>query len=978
MKYPGLRLFTKFIFFYVIICSFPASIQGQYFSTGQDPASIRWRQIKTDHFKVIYPSKFETHAQYTACIMDKVWRYETKTLTAKPPRIPIIIHTESSLSNGVTVWAPKRIEFYPTPDPDSYAEEWLEQLAIHEYRHSLQINKMNRGFTRALYYVLGEQATGGILGAFIPTWFLEGDATVTETALTKTGRGRMSAFEGVLRAQLLEQGIYNFNKATLGSYKTFIPGDYELGYYLVGMGRKDYGPEIWNYSLDHVAKYPFMIVPFADGIRRTTGLSKVKWYRKSLTELDSIWKVQDIKTPKSSARMISKRNCKDYATFSHPMYLNDSTILAERSSNEDVNRFVTIGRLGREKKLFRIGAYLDGSNSTSENLIAWAEYEPDIRWDNRNYSVIKIYDLKTGKMRHLTKRSRYFSPNLSHDGKMITAVRVTTNGESFLEVLSTADGSVLFSKKAEGSSTFQSPDFSDDDKELIYLLMNEKGKTIASCNMVTNKTSYHIPFTFTGIDGPSQLLANYIIFSSDFSGIENLYAVHTITNKIFQITSARFGAYDPDFNSDKSKLIYSDYCSDGLMVSETSIDTSTWIPLNKVQDHSFKLYDILAKQESANIQDTLVKEGLFRMLLDSPGAKDSAGLSHPPYPSKKYSKAAHLFNIHSWAPVSLSATNLTLHPGVMALSQNVLSSTFAGAGYDWDYNERTGQFYLNFSYQGLFPVFDLNASYGKRAGYYITSETSAATRFTWNELKFNLNVSVPLNFTRASWSRGLTPAIGASLIDVIHDKSTPDLFTNGWINTLTYSFTCYQYLNSNYQDMYPRWGQNLIVSLTNCPFESNNPGSIWAVQANLYFPGLLKHHGIWLYGGYQQRNENTVYGYSYSEVIPYPRGYSNAYDNHLISFSANYKFPLFCPDWSVGSAFYFKRFKLNLFYDQAMGDDAKKIDWNLPYLYQTIGSELTAELHIMRFVYPFELGVRPMYFPANNTWGCQFIYSVSF
>ena len=38
-----------------------------------------------------------------------------------------------------------------------------EQLAIHEYRHSVQINKMNRGFTRALYYIFGEQATGGIL-----------------------------------------------------------------------------------------------------------------------------------------------------------------------------------------------------------------------------------------------------------------------------------------------------------------------------------------------------------------------------------------------------------------------------------------------------------------------------------------------------------------------------------------------------------------------------------------------------------------------------------------------------------------------------------------------------------------------------------------------------------------------------------------------------------------------------------------------
>ncbi|TRZ70874.1 MAG: hypothetical protein D4R97_07680, partial [Bacteroidetes bacterium] len=348
-----------------------------------------------------------------------------------------------------------------------------------------------------------------------------------------------------------------------------------------------------------------------------------------------------------------------------------------------------------------------------------------------------------------------------------------------------------------------------------------------------------------------------------------------------------------------------------------------------------------------------------------------------PYKTKKYSKAGHLFNVHSWAPASFNLSNLSLHPGVMALSQNVQSSAFASAGYDWDYNEQTGQFFLNFSYQGIFPVFDLKTSYGKRAGYYITSKTSQRTRFTWNELNMDLMVSVPLNLSRGVWSRGLTPAIGTSLIDVMHDKSTPGIFTTGWINTMTYSLKYFQYKLSNYQDMYPHWGQEADFTLINSPFGANDLGSIWAVQTNFYFPGFARHHGLWLYGGYQQRNEKTVYGYSYSEIIPYPRGYSNGYDNHLFSFSANYKFPLFRPDWSAGSVFYFKRFKLNLFYDQAMGDNARTIDRDLPNLYQTIGSELTAELHILRFVYPFELGVRSMYFPLNNSWGWQFIYSVN-
>jgi hypothetical protein len=977
MIIQGYSLRKSVLLIAFIFSCIPECLQAQYYSTGQDPASLHWSQIKTDKYKILYPSTYEAHAQYVARIMDKVWKYETLTLKAKLPRIPIIIHTESSQSNGVTVWAPKRIEFFPTTDPDAYAEEWLEQISIHEYRHSLQINKMNRGFTRALYYIFGEQATGGILGAFVPTWFLEGDATVTETALTKTGRGRTGRLEEVLRAQLLEKGSYNFNKATLGSYNTYIPNAYELGYYLVGMGRKDYGPGIWDYSLDHVAKYPFMVVPFADGIKRMSGLSKVKWYKKSLAELDSIWKEQDLKTPRTLSGMVSRRNPKDYTTFTHPLYLTDSLIIAERSSNEDVDRFVEILPDGSEKKLVRVGAYLDGSNSVARDLIAWAEYEPDIRWANRDYSCIKLYDMKTRKVSHLTRKSRYFSPNLSHDAKKIVAVRVTPNGESFLEVLNTADGKVLFSKKAEGCSTFQSPDFTDDDRQLIFLYMNEKGKTIAGWDPVKNTSRYYIPFTFTGIDGPSRMMGNYIIFSSDYSGIENLYAVDTVSNRIFQVTSSQFGAYDPDFTSNKSGLLYSEYCSDGLMVSKARTDTSVWVPLDKVRNHSFKLYDILAKQEGVNLQDTLANEGLSRMLLDRHETPDSITLTHPQSISKKYSKAAHLFNIHSWAPVSLSVSNLNLHPGVMAMSQNLLNSAFASAGYDWNYNDQTGQFFLNLSYQGLFPIFNLNASYGKKAGYYITSRTSPKTRFTWNEFRAGLTVSVPLNFTRGIWFRGLTPSIGVSLTDVIHDKSTPDPFTKGWMNLMTYSLSYNQYLRSNYQDMYYRWGQDIRLSFTNSPYGANNLGSIWAAQADFYFPGFFRHHGIWLYGGYQQRNEKTVYGYSYSDQVSYPRGYSGSYDNHLFSISANYKFPLFRPDWSAGGVLYFKRFKLNIFFDQAMGDNAENIDWKLPNLYQTLGSELTAEMHILRFVYPFELGVRPMYFPTNNSWGFQFLYSVS-
>src|SRR5512133_1469777 len=142
-KYLALLLF-HFIF---------SHTYAQFYSTGVDPGGLKWRQIKTEKYRLIYPTDFSQNAQYLANVMDLVVVADTITLKAKVPRIPVIIHQQSVVSNGLTVWAPKRIELFPCPPQYSYAEEWLEQLAIHEYRHAVQTSKMNQGFTKALYCI---------------------------------------------------------------------------------------------------------------------------------------------------------------------------------------------------------------------------------------------------------------------------------------------------------------------------------------------------------------------------------------------------------------------------------------------------------------------------------------------------------------------------------------------------------------------------------------------------------------------------------------------------------------------------------------------------------------------------------------------------------------------------------------------------------------------------------------------------------
>ena len=148
--------------------------------------------------------------------------------------------------------------------------------------------------------------------------------------MTKTGRGRSALFESTLRAQLVEKGIYSYDKATMGSYKTFVPDSYSLGYYLVGQARKKYGVNVWHEVSNRIAKYPFMLVPFNAGTKMTTGLWKTQLYKQSLSELDSAWKLQLNSTKITNVRQITVRDPKIHINYNHPLYLNDSTMLAEK------------------------------------------------------------------------------------------------------------------------------------------------------------------------------------------------------------------------------------------------------------------------------------------------------------------------------------------------------------------------------------------------------------------------------------------------------------------------------------------------------------------------------------------------------------------------------------------------------------------------------------------------------------------------
>jgi hypothetical protein len=922
-------------------------LQAQYYSSGQDPASVDFRQIKTQNFRIIFPDSYQPTALYIANVMEYAAALDTITLHDDPPSIPIILHNQTAISNAMSVWAPRRMDFYTIPPSDSYGQEWFQQLALHEYRHIVQIDKLNQGLTCAFTYIFGEQATGAVLGLYVPLWFLEGDAVAAETELSNTGRGRSPAFAMPLRAQFLERGVYAYDKAVFGSYRDFTPNRYILGYHLVATGRRDYGTELWNHTLDKVGRRPYMIVPFSEGIRDMTQKTKTSFYRDQMGALKAEWEQASVGMYQQFEEFPSPQK-RIFTDYKKPFYINDNIAIAEKRPLDEIARFVAIDSLGNEKVLFTPGYYDFGSLAYGGGRLAWSERVFDPRWENRNFSVVKMLDVKTGAIKTMAEKTRWFSPSISADGTLLAVTEVTEDQRYHLLVIQVDDRKIVQSIATPDNEFLTTPTFSENNNNIVAVAIGNAGNRLVLAETAIGNLQYLMDTTFTIIGQPA-MRGDTIFFVGAWSGVDNLYMMLLPSREIFRLTDVKYGVANPSFYDNENKIIFENYTANGFEIATLRLDSVMPVPLSLVTDHSVKLYQPLADQADALLVPALIP--------------DSA------YAISNYSRLRHLFNFHSWAPAAIDVDNYEVKPGVSLFSQNVLSTAFAELGWEYNLNEKTGKYYAKFTYAGWYPVVDFSASYGRRRSSVIDS-ASQRIDFNWMETNFATTVRVPLNITRGKWARFVQPSVNLEYVQRDMDADASVSFRRSNYKALTYRLSASNQIKSTDWDMYPLWGQSLDLRLQSSPFAGDTPGSMFSSVGRLYFPGLLRHHSFYLYAGYQKRADSSPL---YEDMVRFPRGWSQLYASEVSSFSANYKFPVAYPDFSVWSLVYLKRIKANVFYDFAFG-----MHYGDRNHWQSAGVELFADVHLLRLPAPVELGYRLVWRPEVSDWQNEFLFSVSF
>ena len=945
----------------ILFCTSKPS-HAQFYEKGQDPAFIVWKQIRTDHFQIIFPESYTKEAQRLTNILEYAYNYVAFSLRNKPRKISVIIHNYSVRFNGFVAWAPKRMELYPTPSQDMYPQDVLEQLAIHELRHVVQVDKLHQGITKILYYIFGEMAPGVIAG-MLPIWFLEGDAVATETALSNTGRGRLPSFRMKLRTLLLEKGdVYPYDKAYNGSYKDYVPNYYQYGYQMIAYSRQKYGSRWWDKSLNYVAKNPYLINPIHFSLYNNIGLNKRRLYDATFHELEKLWLDNAKGIRYTEFDTINTRNKNVYTSYRFPQYLNDSMIIAKKSSLDKVGRFVALNRRGEETVLHIPGFHEPVCLSVGSNSIIWAEIIPDVRWNNREYSVIKKFDLTTKQDSTLTRNTRYFSPAISPDGTKISTIEVTVQNEERLVILDAENGRVLQEIDVPAKTHAMMPAWSKNGEYIILIVLNEKGKSI---QIVDLKSELWEVILKPGFDDIMHVTPyrNFVLFHATYSGIDNIYAIDRQSHEIFQVVSSKNGAFDMTVSPDGSKLAYSDYSASGYNLAEMILNESNFQPIERIPRKTVTWYEDLASQEA----DVIESE-------DIPSRE---------YNVKPYYKLANFFHFHSWAPFytdldKIDLDNLQINPGLLLLSQNKLSTAFSSLGYTYKNNHHF--FYSKLTYKGMFPVLDISWNYGGDPLIYPDSLSVSSS-----DRSLVSRVYIPFNLTRDRFRRGLVPSFEAEYRNrYIFNEQTDRLEKGLWSNR--YRLYFYNYLTLAHRDIRPKWGQVFDFRYSLDRFNGENMGSVYSLRTVFYFPGFITNHSIQISAGFEKRNDyKRIFFYN---SLDFPRGYES-FDRHnsnilrlaevMQSASAEYTLPLWYPDINISSIAYFKRLKGKLFCDYTRGKLFNTVhsNFNPDYsVFTSLGGSLAVDFHLLRIRFPINVGLQYAYLPQFRTYDLSMIFSI--
>ncbi|MFZ1369898.1 MAG: hypothetical protein WAR78_05935, partial [Ferruginibacter sp.] len=554
----------------------------------------------------------------------------------------IILQNQTTIPNAYVRLAPVMSEFYMTPGQNSFANgslRWDDNLTIHENRHMQQFSNFNKGFTKVFSFFLGQEGQLLANGITVPDYFFEGDAVWQESLVSSRGRGSLPSFYNAYKSLWLAGKKYSWMKLRNASYRDFIPDHYALGYILTAYGYEKYGEDFWNKVTNDAVRFRGFFYPFNRAVERYSGRSYGQFRHDAMQYFKERCLPDSITAETAMYRTKAQKN--NVIDCQVPYALQGDSILFTKKAYNKIHGFYILSG-GKETKLRVRDIVIDNYYSYKNGKIVYAAYASDPRWAvNRDYSVLKILDIYTGKQRQITQRSKYFSPEINDAGTEILTVQVNIDGTNNLCRLDAITGKPVHQIPNTGRLFFTQTRYINVNSAVSAARNKDGDMALVKVDLVSGVIENLTPFSFNVIGYP-YVKGDTVYFNASDENADKVFAVTLQDKRIFRVTNNINGVYYPTVNG-KNELLFSAFSAGGYRLASLDLNTVDWKEIPAVH---------FLKGNNKYFTDTMFQMtgvGALNNLNDSNFDKHSGGnIQHR---VTKYRKSFRLFNFHSWRPV---------------------------------------------------------------------------------------------------------------------------------------------------------------------------------------------------------------------------------------------------------------------------------------------------------------------------------------
>ncbi|MEO7923834.1 MAG: hypothetical protein ABIR30_09160 [Chitinophagaceae bacterium] len=844
---------------------------------GGNPPSVKWKQINTDTARIIFRPGTDSQANRAASIVHYLAAQKPVSLGDKLKKIDIVLQDQTTVANGYVGLGPFRSEFFLTPAMNNFQEGsigWTDQLAVHEYRHVQQFNNFNHGISKVMKFLFGEDGYNLAINAAIPEWFFEGDAVYNETVLSNQGRGRLPLFLNTYPSLWQAGKKYSWMKLRNGSLKDYVPNHYYLGYLLVNYGREKYGADFWTKVTRDASAYKGLIYPFQHAIKEHARVD----YKTFRDEAFAYYKQKSERVSVTREEYVFPMKKSYVVNYSFPYNAGTDSLIYLKDSYRSRPAFYIKDANGEHKLRIR-DISTDDQFSYRNGKIVYAAYEKDARWGWKDYSVLKLLDVQTGQQQTLTKKSKYFTPDISADGSIIAAVQVAPGGKSELHIINASNGQVIKAIHSSEIVLFTDPKFIDEHSVVTAVRLRDGKMALASAEIETGNTMRLTNPSFNIVGYPS-VNNGIIYFTANYGGNDDVFALRLSDKKIFKVSDGPLGNYF--VNAGKGKISWSAFTAEGYQLKQIAEKDIVWTEV------ATAVTDNLTERFSPNLP-----AGTGDILLGKVPERN--------FSTSDYKKGTRLLNFHSWRPY-YSDPVFTLS----VYGENVLNTLSTELYYLYNQDEHTNAAGFNATYGAWFPYLSVGSEYTFDRQGIVANKLRK-----WKQLDSRIGLTIPLSFTSGQTHKSFS----VSSFYVRRNEFNTGFFKDSLGNTsfsyLSHSISWTQQVQRAVQHIYPRFAYSFFFGHRH--IITKYDGYQYIANGSLYVPGVLANHNLILNASIQQRD--TLNQLSFSNRFAYSRGYEGRYFSRMWRLSANYHMPLIHPDWGFGNILYLQRVRTNFFYD---------------------------------------------------------------